>query len=756
MRFRAALPLVLCCGLAPAAFAADVDPKLETALAASPTANAIVVFRPGPESARTGRLSEVGRRSHELRLRRSYRSFPAAAVELGPRALAELRNDPSVRAVIRDGRVRMFLAEGKALIHANEAHGLGYRGTGQVIAVIDTGIDYKHEELGDAPFPNSKVIGGYDFSGDDADPKDEEGHGTAVAGILASSMGVAPDAKLVAIRVLNSDGEGEDSEILAGLDWMVEHRAQYGITLANLSLGGEAFEHSCDGDRPDYAEAMNAARDAGITVFAAAGNEAEENAIAEPACISSVISVGAVYDATLDEHEYCEAYDPLGVFCVSKLCTDGHPDADDVCCYSNSSDDLDLLAPSSDCRTLKKGGGWEDDFGGTSAASPYAAGVAALVLQAGGPRSASALLAALRATGRSVTDDRNDVVTPRVDAEAAVRSVMSTCTVPGAVSGLAASASSVRTGVSYSISWSALADVTEYEVEESHPGSSTDPIETRRTTSTHLAYSKTVPGTYRYRVHAYRSCGAGAYGGTVDVVVTADADPGSGNETAVVGALVRAGGVAGSHWQSELAIWNPGDSSVTAALSLLPTGNSSAAVARAELSVPAHGLRLVEDPAALFSSGDLLGALVVDSPAPLSVASRVTNDGGPKRYGQDLPAMRKSDALTVGKTGDLLLLRSGSTHRTNIGLVNLSPASADAVISLFAADGTRLAQLERTVRGYGHLQENDVFGPYTTGDSAGLRAEVTLRSGGERLFSYASVVDDGSGDPSTVMLQLRK
>ncbi|MBC8417309.1 MAG: S8 family serine peptidase, partial [Desulfobacterales bacterium] len=91
-----------------------------------------------------------------------------------------------------------------------------YNGSGLAIAICDTGIDYTHSKLGNGGFPNSKVIGGYDFGDNDSNPMDLEGHGTACAGIAAGDLGTVGDyiggvaygAKLYALKISVSLGDG--------------------------------------------------------------------------------------------------------------------------------------------------------------------------------------------------------------------------------------------------------------------------------------------------------------------------------------------------------------------------------------------------------------------------------------------------------------------------------------------------------------------------------------------------------------------
>jgi subtilisin family serine protease len=159
-----------------------------------------------------------------------------------------------------------------------------------------------------------------------------------------------------------------------------------------------------------YAAAVQAARQAGMTIFAAAGNGGQTEALMAPACVSGVVAVGNVYDAPLTRLTW-------------PTCVDENIVADQVACSSNSGSELDLLAPGVQIRSTDLGGG-EGTKSGTSMSTPHAAAVAALLIQANPNLTADEVETILEETGGLVTDGRNGRVTPRLDALAAVTRVV--------------------------------------------------------------------------------------------------------------------------------------------------------------------------------------------------------------------------------------------------------------------------------------------------------------------------------------------
>ena len=174
--------------------------------------------------------------------------------------------------------------------------GLPITGEGIVVAVIDTGIDYTHPDLGGGFGPAYKVIGGYDFLNKDSDPMDDNGHGTHVAGIIAADgdiIGVAPSAKLLAYKVLGSDGSGSMSLVISAIDAALDPNGD-GIyndraDIISMSLGG-----SGDPDDP-VCVAVEEAISLGVVVVIAAGNEGPSlGTVASPGLAADAITVGAV------------------------------------------------------------------------------------------------------------------------------------------------------------------------------------------------------------------------------------------------------------------------------------------------------------------------------------------------------------------------------------------------------------------------------------------------------------------------------
>jgi subtilisin family serine protease len=376
-----------------------------------------------------------------------YESFSMLAGTATREAVMALASHPDVAWVALDKQAHLLQTtpqSSQVLIHSDQANSLGFTGAGQTVAVIDTGVDYTVSSLGGGGFPNAKVIGGTDIADRDGDPMDCEGHGTEVAGVIAGPRGVAPDAKIVAIKVFpsanatsssckvneNGDQVADFSDIFTGMDFAVVNKANFGISAINISLGGsfdDSLDHGyCDTDEPDSAAAVDAATAAGIVVVVASGNEAASNQIDVPACVSSAVSVGAVYADNRARVSWCG-----DDACATIQCTDQPASSDGVVCFSNSTSNLSLLGPGAFWSVATKGGS-QVSFSGTSASTPAVAGAVALLRQARQDLTPAGVIGILRFTGNPIVDARNGVVTPRVDILAAVQLAASSFAVSSA------------------------------------------------------------------------------------------------------------------------------------------------------------------------------------------------------------------------------------------------------------------------------------------------------------------------------------
>src|SRR2546422_5257369 len=285
------------------------------------------------------------------------------AITAERRVLDEISKLPYVESVDEDVEVKALDDSSNALIEAPMLWSAGVHGDSIDIGIIDTGIDYFHEALGGAAFPNSKVVGGYDFIHNDANPLDDNGHGTHVAGIAAGKgagptnlRGVAYEARLWAIKVLDAFGRGSTSQALDGIEFSLDPDSNPAtptpIKVLNLSLGG-----SGNANDPISRAIDNAVTD-GIVCAAAAGNSGPGYfTINSPGCARKALTVGA-----------CNNTDAIAFF------------------SSRGPSDLiygikpDLLAPGVSINSAKNGGGYKI-LSGTSMATPHAAGAAALLWQ---------------------------------------------------------------------------------------------------------------------------------------------------------------------------------------------------------------------------------------------------------------------------------------------------------------------------------------------------------------------------------------
>ena len=192
--------------------------------------------------------------------------------------------------VYHDASLMVNLEKSSELVGATNTHklltdsGEPITGKGVVVAILDTGVDYTHPDLGGTIGPDQKVIGGFDFVDDDGDPLDMDGHGTAVAGIIGANgqiKGIAPEVSILAYRVVDRMGNVKSTDLLRAL----EKASQDGADVINLSLGTKE-------EIGALTYAVQNIVDSGIVVVAATGNSGAR-AFGEPAGRKGVIAVGA-------------------------------------------------------------------------------------------------------------------------------------------------------------------------------------------------------------------------------------------------------------------------------------------------------------------------------------------------------------------------------------------------------------------------------------------------------------------------------
>jgi subtilisin len=305
----------------------------------------------------------------------TYHIVPVIAASVPQKAIDKLLKNPQVAYIEKVGTVSIM---GKPEKNPGKGHGKGNReaagevlpwgvdridadlvwgtngdlacdpeaniGAGIQVAIMDTGIDYTHPDL------KANYKGGYDFVNNDDDPKDDNGHGTHCAGIVAAEgntegvIGVAPGASLYALKVLNGRGSGSWDDVVAALEWCVDS----GMQVVSMSFGGTAYPSAGVKDAFDNAYAN------GTVLVAAAGNHQfyQSSAVVYPAKFASVIAVSA---------------------------TDK---GDKVPSWSNYGLEVELAAPGVDILSTWLGGEYEKKSG-TSMACPHVSGTAALVLASG-------------------------------------------------------------------------------------------------------------------------------------------------------------------------------------------------------------------------------------------------------------------------------------------------------------------------------------------------------------------------------------
>jgi subtilisin family serine protease len=303
----------------------------------------IVVFHSTPDVALVLQHGQVHQTFHLI---------PAVVATLPQQAIDALSHNPLVKHVEPDAYVQFITAPhvvpaakpskqvipwGVDRIDADLAWSTS-RGTGVKVAVVDTGINKRHRDL------KANVKGGYNCIAESTNFNDDHGHGSHCAGIIAAVdnrigvVGVAPEAWLYGVKVLDASGGGYLSDIIEGIQWCVDNS----MDVASMSFGGY-------GTWPTLQDACDAAWAAGVVLVAAAGNDAYLTPDMVPAGYSSVIAISA---------------------------TDS---SDNLASFSNYGYEIELAAPGVSIYSTYLGNGYAY-MSGTSMACPHVSGVAALIL----------------------------------------------------------------------------------------------------------------------------------------------------------------------------------------------------------------------------------------------------------------------------------------------------------------------------------------------------------------------------------------
>ncbi|GEM_PF-2746376 len=336
--------------------------------------------------------------------------------------------------VYRDIKVHALLQQSIPLIRADKVWKILFNrtnitGKGVSVCVLDTGINYTIPDLGGC-FGNGtnftcKVIDGYDYINNDTDPMDDNGHGTHVAGIIAANgslKGVAPDAKLIAMKVLDASGNGYISYAADAILWCVNHSSQYNITVISMSLGAGVYTDFCDNAQTYLTDAINQAVAKGIVVVVATGNDANYSGVSLPACIYNATRVGATYDSDYIGNSF-SYLNGLG----NVICTDTSPYRDNITCFTNRGgvfDDM-LLAPGAWINSTWLNGSYIEKAG-TSMAAPFVSGTIALMKQVAPTLSPAKIKDVLNKTGKRIYDPQTNRSYTRIDAYAAIAYLLNT------------------------------------------------------------------------------------------------------------------------------------------------------------------------------------------------------------------------------------------------------------------------------------------------------------------------------------------
>lgn len=427
---------------------------------------------------------------------------------------AGIRNESAQQSFgVQEARLDAPLLDGNA-----DADPAVYSPLDLVAAVLDTGIDVAHRDL-----PATKVLGFKDFVNGRLTPYDDEGHGTHVAATVAGDggddpryRGVAPGAGLVGVKVLDEEGDGFTSDVVAGIQWVIENKDIYGIEAINLSLGTQGCGDGFGAD----SQAVDEAHEAGLVVAVAAGNEGPGTCtIGSPGDAKDALTVGAMAD--LGAHGFKQAD-----FSSRGPTADGRVKPD-------------VSAPGVDITSAQAGtlGGYVA-LNGTSMATPFVTGLALLMLDANPSYGNDSVKAAIKSSaidwGRGGSNATAgtlgadiDYGAGRLDAYAALVTAGAPLTSPPSLPSHAlreGSLSGTGQGLDYTVD---IADTTipfaatmiqvptgcrtgadpDFDLKLISPGGAVVASASEAERQDEFGYVAPTPGVYTLRVFSFRDCG---------------------------------------------------------------------------------------------------------------------------------------------------------------------------------------------------------------------------------------------------------
>lgn len=246
---------------------------------------------------------EYKKRQHSLEnlghIKYKLPMIDAYVIEIEEAKLEAIKSMDGLISVEMDTHITAQMNRVNEIIESTWAHEHDITGKDIGVAVVDTGISL-HKDFSEE---NNRVIAFKDYISKQPDPYDDNGHGTHVSGIIGGNgysskekyIGVAPGCQLIGVKVLDHRGDGNISDVLAGLQWIIDNRKKYNIRVVNISVGTTAKENMDENSL--LVQGVNAVWDSGVVVVVAAGNNGPgPMSISTPGISRKVITVGSSDD----------------------------------------------------------------------------------------------------------------------------------------------------------------------------------------------------------------------------------------------------------------------------------------------------------------------------------------------------------------------------------------------------------------------------------------------------------------------------